>query len=817
MQKRLIDILFSSLALVVCAPLLLIVALYIRFQLHRSPFQTRKVFGKGFVLFHLYHFNTDVPSPDTKKGAADPIHEKIVSLANMLKERHLDKLPQLMNVVKGDMSLVGPCPEEPLHVNMFQKDYEVILQIRPGMVDLASIALEKPFENSVTAPEKNGVSPLRLKKIKLSREYVSHHNLILDIKILMASAVSILLSLPFPLHKKRQGKRKSVQEVLTKYRVRTVFGLHILAVAASGYCSFLLRFDGNIPPEALNAYAMTLPLLLVIRLAALHLLGLHIKLWRYVNIMDMVNIGIATGVSSGLFWMTLKMLSVTAYPQSVLVFDAVLISAMLAMLRCTKSIYKNLTHVSTGARRVLIVGAGNAGAMIARDMLQNPSYNRQPVAFIDDDPQKQHVKIHGIPVVGTCNTLSEVVKKVLPEEIIIALPSATPLQTKPILNHCKPLGLPIKLVPNLPALLSGKVSMSDLRSLDIEDLIGRPEITISKQAIEEKVRGKRVLVTGAGGSIGSELCRQIAAFEPACLILYEQNENNLHHILLDLQSHYAAVNPVGVLADILNTKKVEQVFGRYKPQMVFHAAAYKHVPLMEANPSDAIRNNIIGTSDLIQAAVRHQADEFVLISTDKAVYPSGVMGATKRIAEMVVQYFSSRVTTRLLTVRFGNVLESNGSVVPLFRNQIKTGGPVTITHPDVKRYFITIQEAVQLVLQAAVLGKGGEVFILDMGEPYKILDLARTMIILSGLTPDIDIPIQFVGLRPGEKLVEELFEKGEEIKMTPHKKITIAKNGKVTYDIPPYLDKLVLSLENDIPPHEIKALLKEVLPTSTHL
>jgi FlaA1/EpsC-like NDP-sugar epimerase len=262
---------------------------------------------------------------------------------------------------------------------------------------------------------------------------------------------------------------------------------------------------------------------------------------------------------------------------------------------------------------------------------------------------------------------------------------------------------------------------------------------------------------------------------------------------------------------------VEQVFDLHRPQMVFHAAAYKHVPLMEDNPSDAVRNNIIGTSRILLAALRHEAEEFVLISTDKAVYPSSVMGATKRVAEMIVQYFSPRATTRLLTVRFGNVLESNGSVVPLFRNQIKKGGPVTITDPEVKRYFITIQEAVQLVLQAAVLGKGGEIFVLDMGEPYKILDLAKTMIILSGLRPDLDIPIEFIGLRPGEKLVEGLFEKEEVIQETPHSKISIAKNGKISYDIPFYLERLSSITEKGASSKEIREVLKEMLPTSSGL
>ncbi len=815
MKKRFFDICLSFLGLIVLAPLFITIAACIKWKT-RSVFQAEKVFGKGFVLFSLYRFNTTF-NPQTAEGI-DIVDGKMAFLEKRLRNLHMERLPQLINVLKGEMSLIGPRPEQPSDVTLFQKDFETILQMRPGIMDLASITLKNPSAGPTTETEQdNNPSPPLPQRIKLAKEYVSHHTLSLDIKIFIASIVKFLLSLPFPFHKERQGRRPSVQEVLTKYRARTVFCLHTLAIATSSYLAFLLRFDGNIPATTVHTFITTLPLLILFRLTAIHLLGLHINLWRYVSIMDIVQVAVATGVSSGLFWTTLKVLNTTGYPESVLIFDGVLFAAILATLRCTKNIYKSVTHVTTGARKVLIIGAGNAGAMIARDLLQNPSYNRQPVAFIDDDPHKQNVKIHGIPVIGTSGTLHAAVKEARPEEIIIAIPSATPLQIKPILNQCRLLGLPIKMVPDLPALLSGKASISELRALDIEELIGRPEITIEKEAVAEKVRGKRILVTGAGGSIGSELCRQIAAFEPESLILYEQNENNLHHVLLGLKTQFPAVLSVGILADILNAKKVEQVFDLHKPQMVFHAAAYKHVPLMEDNPADAVRNNIIGTAKILLAAVRHNAEEFVLISTDKAVYPSGVMGATKRVAEMVVQYFAPKVATRLLTVRFGNVLESNGSVVPLFRNQIKRGGPITITDPEVKRYFITIQEAVQLVLQAAVLGKGGEIFVLDMGDPYKILDLARTMIILSGLTPDLDIPIQFVGLRPGEKLVEELFEKGEEINTTAHSKISIAKNGKVAYDIPPYLDRLVAAIEQDVPPNQIRALLKEALPTCSNL
>ncbi|MEK7285694.1 MAG: polysaccharide biosynthesis protein [Nitrospirota bacterium] len=822
MKKRAFDLFFAFVGLALFAPFFLAIAILIKWKTGHPVFQTRKVFGQRFRLFHLYGFNTAL---DPKAGA-DPNQAKkeTLWLDKVLARLHAERFPQLINVLKGDMSLIGPRPERPFDVAFFQKEFEVILKMQPGIIDLFSISLDDQPPPPIKARDGDPPSPFFLKKMKLAKDYVSHQTLSLDIKILITFIVNSVLSWPLgattasqSIPAPRNTETLSVRDILTRYRTCTVFVLHTLVITASSYFAFLLRFDGQIPAASMNAFITTLPILLLFRLASLYFMGLHTALWRYVNMIDIIQIGIAGVSSSGLIWATRNLFSIAGYPTSVLITDAILFLGMIATLRCTKSIYKNLTFMTTSTRKVLIIGAGNAGAMIARDMIQNPSYNRQPVAFIDDDPRKQNVHVHRIPVLGDRSMLEAVVKQVGAEEIIIALPSATSVETKGILNQCKSLGLPIKTVPNLPAVLNGEVGMSDLHTLDIEDLIGRAEITIEKDEIEKAVRGKTVLVTGAGGSIGSELCRQIATFSPESLILYEQNENNLHHIMIDLKTKFPTVSIVSVLGDILNAKKVTEVFGYYRPKIVFHAAAYKHVPLMEENPADAVRNNILGTAKILLAALRHEAESFVLISTDKAVYPSSVMGATKRIAEMIVQYFAPRTKTRLVTVRFGNVLESNGSVVPLFRSQIKKGGPVTVTDPEVKRYFISIQEAVQLVLQSAVLGQGGEIFVLDMGEPYKILDLARTMIILSGLTPNIDIPIQFVGLRKGEKLTEVLFENGEVLQKTPHDKISVAKSGKITHNIPFFLERLASAVERSPTPDDIRALLLEVLPNGTTL
>jgi len=445
-------------------------------------------------------------------------------------------------------------------------------------------------------------------------------------------------------------------------------------------------------------------------------------------------------------------------------------------------------------------------------MEQNISFNGRPVGFLDDDPKKKNLRVRNIPILGGIQEIGAAIKRVHPEEILIAIPTATPSQMRRIVQLCKPFGLPIKTLPNISNLLSCRASVTDIRSLDIEDLMGRPEIQFNHPDVSEKIRGKCILVTGAGGSIGSEICRQVAGFGAQHLVLYEKSENNLYLIQMNLREHYPHIQCSAVLGDILDREKLERTFSTFLPQIVFHAAAYKHVPLMEENPYEAVQNNILGTYRVIQCADQYGTNEFVLISTDKAVYPTSIMGATKRMAEMLVKYFSSRSKTTMACVRFGNVLESNGSVIPLFREQIRRGGPVKVTHPEMQRYFITIQEAVQLVLQAAVLGKGGGIFVLDMGEPIRIVDVAKTMILLSGYAPGKDIHIDFVGIRRGEKLFEEMFEKEEKVTKTHHDKILLAQNGEVMIDLAGYLKKFE-SLTLDTKPHEIKALLQELVPT----
>jgi len=771
--------------------------------------------GKGFRPFTVYQFSAErreIPGGDVPNGHfIFPEHpflkyRRIALLANTL--------PQLFNVLKGEMSLVGPKPESPSTVAKYPGAFESILTVAPGIVDLASFDFDAGRSVSANRerPELGDTQALLPKKIKLAKAYVQCRSFSLDLKILFTALIALLLASPSPFSTGGGEGKKPIKDLIFHFRGLIIFSMHVVAVVACNYAAFLLRFDGTLPPAAAVLFFNTISFVVLIRLACLYLFGLNHGLWRYTGVRDMLNLGWAVLSSSVLIWGLIQFLPGSGYPRSIHVIDSILLLVVLSFMRSSKRIYSILTQTGVGSRRVLIIGAGNAGEMIVRDMKQDRRGDSQPVAFIDDDPKKRGKKIHNIPVIGTTHEIEAAFAEVHPTEILIAIPSATPMDIKNIINRCKPLKCPIKTLPSLASAYGRKISVNDIRALDIEDLIGRAEIRIHDPLVEKKIRGKRVLVTGAGGSIGSELCRQLAAYRPEALILFEQSENNLYRIELDLLERAPDLSLRVILGDIVDTEKVNKVFLQFQPQIVFHAAAYKHVPMMEKNPFEAVRNNIIGTYRLMAASDRHDVEEFVLISTDKAVSPSSVMGASKRVAEMMVRYFDGKSRTKLVSVRFGNVLESSGSIVPLFRERIKNRKPIKVTHPEVKRYFISLQEAVQLVLEASVLGEGGEVFVLDMGQAIKILDLAKTMITLSGFTPGDDIPIQIIGLRPGEKLHEGLFEDNEEVIQTHHEKIRLARNGKIEIDLLSYIERFE-AMDTRTCPKEIKSLLKELIPS----
>jgi FlaA1/EpsC-like NDP-sugar epimerase len=435
------------------------------------------------------------------------------------------------------------------------------------------------------------------------------------------------------------------------------------------------------------------------------------------------------------------------------------------------------------------------------------------VGFIDDEPKKNGVRIHGVPVLGACEKIKEIAQKRNVDEIVIAMPSASHKELRRVIELCQGTNLRFSTVPDLVAIASGKVKVSQIRDVDINDLLGREPVTLDLELISRFIKDKVILITGAGGSIGSEMCRQVSQFKPKILLLLEQAENGLFHVDRELRRSFPDIEFRAIICDIVDQKRVDSLFDLYHPEVVFHAAAHKHVPLMELNPGEAIKNNVIGTRNVAEAADKCGSSHFVMISTDKAVNPTSIMGSSKRIAEMTIQCLNKRSNTDFVTVRFGNVLGSNGSVIPIFKDQIAAGGPVTVTHPEMQRYFMTIPEASQLVLQSATMGKGGEVFVLNMGEPVKIVDLARDLITLSGFRPGEDIEIEFTGMRPGEKLFEELAMMGEDMQPTRHRKIGIWKN------VPPdeqvlrdAIDELVAAAVRGDGRDVIVSIIKDIVP-----
>jgi len=562
-------------------------------------------------------------------------------------------------------------------------------------------------------------------------------------------------------------------EFIIQHRMLMVVGTQLALIVAANLTAFLLRFEGAVPPWYRDLAFQGLPIVLLIYTAGLWGFGLFRGLWRYVGLHDLARILWASIVSTVVFYgVVLGALGWSAYPRSVVILTGMLAAGFLAGIRlAVRWMREWLQIIGPTARRVLIVGAGNAGELLVRDLQANPSYNYKPVGFVDDDPVKQKAKIHGIPVLGTISETQKAVERSEAKEIIVAIPSATPQLMQRILAASEACRVPIKTLPNVKQLLDSAVSMRQVRPVSLEDLLQREPIRTDLQELHPLLEGKRVLVTGAGGSIGSELCRQIARYKPALLVLFERHENSLYALDLELRETYPRVPTKTIVGDATVPELVADVFRTCAPQLIFHAAAHKHVPLMEHNPGEAVRNNVVGTRIVGEAALSAGVEQFVLISTDKAVNPASVMGATKRIAEYVVQDLNRRSRTQFTVVRFGNVLGSNGSVVPIFTEQIRRGGPVTVTHPEIKRFFMTIPEAVQLVLQASVMGQGGDVFVLDMGEQIRVADLARNMILLSGRIPDQDIKIVYTGLRPGEKMYEELFDCDERVEPTAHDKI----------------------------------------------
>ncbi|MFN3480144.1 MAG: polysaccharide biosynthesis protein [Thermodesulfovibrionales bacterium] len=664
---------------------------------------------------------------------------------------------------------------------------------------------------------------------------------------------------------------QAIKNLIFKYRRIIITIIFLIQASVSNYLAFIIRFESLLSSFYLNIFLKYLPLLLCIRLFFFIIFGLYKGLWRYASISDLIRIINSATFGSLIFLLTVQyVIGDSGYPRSIYILDWLLFVLISGGGRFFIRVFREYMFSEPSHKRVLIVGAGDTGEMIVREMKNNHSFPYEPIGFIDDDKYKKGLTIHGIPILGTIDKLPSIIMKEQPDEILIA-DTREPHETiRRVYELSKPYNIPIKKVPGIDDILKGNIAvakklgealiearlltedqidralklqrieggkigenlvklgfiskkelvsflnsrfvLSQIKPISLVDLLQREPVKTDIESVREFIKGKKVLVTGAGGSIGSELCRQIINYDPSNLILIDRYENSLFEIDLELKNEGYGSKMATHIGDIQDKRFIDSIFARYRPEIIFHAAAYKHVPLMEYNPVEAVKNNILGTKNVIDTASRYCAGHFVLISTDKAVNPTSIMGATKRIAEYLTVSMNSQCRTKFSVVRFGNVLGTNGSVLPIFQEQLKKGGPLTVTHPDIRRFFMLIPEAVQLVLIAAAIGNGGEIFVLDMGEPIRILDLAENFIRLSGFIPHKEVKIEFTGLRPGEKLFEELFDDSERIIPTTHKKILIA-----VPEIPEkfVLDKYIRDFKNiaiRYSPEGITSLLKDLVP-----
>jgi FlaA1/EpsC-like NDP-sugar epimerase len=607
---------------------------------------------------------------------------------------------------------------------------------------------------------------------------------------------------------------------LNRYRDLSKFLLETILWSMVTVVAFLLRLDGNVSGFETEIVVAT-GSLLFLKAASIFYFGTFRQSWRNTGFRDLFTLLRSVLVVSALFFgatIALRTTDALIIPLSIPLIELALSLLMLSGLRVATRfyfVYRNPRKVSNeNCKRVLIAGAGESGNMAAREMFRHPEAGLKPVAFLDDDKSKHGQKFLGLPVVGTIPEMKQAVNRLDIDEILIAMPSESGKVIRRVVDYAGTTNVRYKIIPSIYDLISGKVTINQIRNVDVEDLLRRKPVQLNMSLIESYIAHKTVLVTGAGGSIGSEIVRQISRFNPANVVFLGRGENSIHQLVNEIEFSFPELNYSIQIADIRDERTMDRVFRNYKPNVIFHAAAHKHVPLMEANPEQAILNNVLGTRNLVNLAVKYGVAHFVNISTDKAVNPTSVMGASKRISEQIVQWGASRAVKGevFVSVRFGNVLGSRGSVIPKFKEQIKRGGPVSITHPDMVRYFMTIPEASQLVLQAGALNMNGSVFVLDMGDPVNIENMARDLIALSGLEPDKDIKIEYTGIRPGEKLYEELLTAEEGTDMTHHEKIYVARSVDSIDKLEEQLDTLI-DIANNGSREDVKNAIKEILPT----
>jgi len=804
-MKRAFDILFSIFGLLLSTPIFLVASILIKTDSRGPVFFIQERVGRGGKIFKVIKFRTMVEKA-SKVGPKltaknDP---RITAVGQILRWLKIDEIPQLINVLKREMSIIGPRPEIPEIVKVYTKEQRKVLSVRPGMLGPSQIVgrdeLEKyPDDVDVEAYYIEHILP---EKLATDIEYVKSASFVTDIRYLFHGLTETVI-----------GSVK-VKYIVESRRRIAYLSLDIFLSCLSYMIAYNLRFDWEIPRLEYSYLIRVLILIVLLRPMAFVYFGLYQRLWKYTDVRDIVAVIKAASLSTVLVIFSAYLVGATGHPRSVFIIDWLLLVTILTGFRLFSRFRLTNGMTRNGeTKNVLIVGAGDTGESLIREVLKNSDLGYQPVGFIDDDPKKKGVFIHGLKVLGRCYDIPQIVKLKNVDEVIVAISRASSGEMNRIVSFCEKARVKYRIVPSVSDLISGRVHISRIRNVEVSDLLGREALKLDISAIQKLIAGKTILITGGAGSIGTELCRQILPFGPACLIVVDRGENVLLSLKWELNNLFPGAEIHYYLRDIGEGQRLGEIFQKHRPQVVFHCAGLNHISIMEGHEEKAFQENVWGTKIVADLTKTYKGEKFILLSSDKVAYPTSVIGATRKVAELYVQKMARESQVHFVIIRFGTVLNSQGTFLEFFKKQLHEGGPITVPHPEARGHFMTAVHAVELILQTAAMSRRGQMFVLDMGEKVRVSDIAEKLVRLSGLKVGKDIAINYVGLPPGEKLSGELWEDGEKLVPTQHEKI---KRIRLKHSHHRFLDRHINEMQKMAMRGDRDGLMKklcELVPT----